>query len=78
MNLVVDGHSPENGCFTGDGQTAPFVVFDVDQQKIIAGPFHFRYNANIHKESILAGMDAWFDPVMLDAWLVRLDEELKE
>lgn len=44
--LVVDG-TDEFGAFAGDAQNAPFVVFDVDLQENIAGPFATRAGADL-------------------------------
>ncbi|WP_087865916.1 hypothetical protein [Comamonas thiooxydans] len=62
--LVVDGLD-DQGCFAGDGQTAPFVVFDADAQKNIAGPFITREQAAAHRLAILQGEAPMLNEVML-------------
>lgn len=52
--LVVDGIN-EEGNFAGDGELAPFVVFDAGQQVNIAGPFTTRQLAEQHRVEILSG-----------------------
>jgi hypothetical protein len=44
MRLVVDG-TDEYGNYAGDAQNAPFVVFDIERQENIAGPFPTRERA---------------------------------
>ena len=58
--LVVDGLG-EDGNFAGDGERAPFVVFDVERQKNIAGPFASRELADKHRLDILGGATANLD-----------------
>ncbi|MGG5541928.1 hypothetical protein P4G95_09005 [Burkholderia vietnamiensis] len=36
--LVIDG-TAEDGTYQGDGEDAPFVIFNVAQQRNVAGPF---------------------------------------
>ncbi|KGD55414.1 hypothetical protein DP49_961 [Burkholderia pseudomallei] len=36
--LVIDG-TAEDGTYQGDGMDAPFVIFNVPQQRNVAGPF---------------------------------------
>ncbi|MGG2044854.1 hypothetical protein [Burkholderia gladioli] len=36
--LVIDG-TAEDGTYQGDGTEAPFVIFNVAQQRNVAGPF---------------------------------------
>ena len=45
--FVVDGTVPEDGAYQGDGQQAPFVVFDIDGQDNVAGPYRFRWQARL-------------------------------
>lgn len=52
--LVVDG-TDEYGNFAGDAQNAPFVVFDVDLQENIAGPFASRAAAAMSMARIKRG-----------------------
>lgn len=65
--LVVDG-CDEQGLFSGDGKNAPFVVFDVDQQENIAGPFITRELGEDHRQHILRGGQ----PVLNEDMLVKL------
>jgi hypothetical protein len=37
--LVIDG-TAEDGTYQGDGMDAPFVIFNVAQQRNVAGPFN--------------------------------------
>jgi hypothetical protein len=53
-HLVVDG-TDDGGNFAGDGEHAPFVVFDVDLQRNIAGPFDTRVQARMALGAILCG-----------------------
>lgn len=75
MNLVVDGHSETDGVFAGDGKLPPFVVFDVDRQTNIAGPFNTRKEANEHRREILAGKPPRLDGRALKEWITKLDKE---
>jgi hypothetical protein len=52
--LVVDG-TDQYGTFAGDAQSAPFVVFDVDLQENIAGPFASRAAATMAMARIKRG-----------------------
>jgi len=61
MLLVVDG-TDEFGNFAGDAQSAPFVIFDVERQENIAGPFDSRELAEQRRMAILAG-----EPPVLDS-----------
>lgn len=36
--LVIDG-TAEDGTYQGDADAPPFVVFNVDRQQVVAGPF---------------------------------------
>lgn len=60
-SLVVDG-TDQHGNFAGDGENAPFVVFDVERQENIAGPFGTRQDGEKARSAILAGA-----PPMLDS-----------
>lgn len=62
--LVVDGVD-EAGCLAGDGNRAPFVVFSVDRQRSIAGPFASRALADQHRQEILDGQPPRFDALAL-------------
>lgn len=59
-NLVVDGLD-KSACFAGDGVYPPFVIFDVDRQENIAGPFASRNLADQHRLEILAGLPPHLD-----------------
>jgi hypothetical protein len=72
-NLVVDG-TDEMGHFAGDGETYPFVVFDIDAQKNIAGPFKTRADGEKAREAILAGAAPVLDSDALLALLEAMDE----
>lgn len=72
-HLVVDGLD-EAGCFAGDGERAPFVVFDVDAQGNIAGPFASRDLAEKHRDEILAGHEPRLDAKRLTQQLADIDE----
>jgi hypothetical protein len=74
-DLVVDGTDAASGHFLGDGELPPFVVFDVDAQQNIAGPFHTRAAAESHLLEILAGAEPWLDGPTLASWIGRIDEE---
>jgi hypothetical protein len=76
-DLVVDGHSETDGVFAGDGTLPPFVVFDVDQQQNIAGPFNTRSEAENHRLEILAGAEPRLDIPALKEWIERLDNATK-
>lgn len=67
-NLYVDGISSD-GTFQGDGDRAPFVVFDADLQYNIAGPFDTRSEADNHRLDILAGSPPVMDADKLIAML---------
>lgn len=73
--LSVDGHSKEEGVFTGDGTHPPFVVFDADKQENIAGPFNTRQEAASHRLAILMGAKPKLDGKALGAWLDKIDSE---
>ena len=62
--LVVDGMDAphKDGNYVGDGAYPPFMVFDVDAQQNIAGPFDDRKSANVHRMAILDG-----EPALLNA-----------
>lgn len=72
-NLVVDGLD-EAANFAGDGKRAPFVVFDVDRQENIAGPFLTRDLAEQHRLEILAGNPPRLDSPALARVLTDMDE----
>ena len=71
--LVVDGLD-EQGNFAGDGQRAPFVVFDADSQANIAGPFLARNQAEQHRLEILAGKPPRLDVKALGQALTEEDQ----
>lgn len=73
-NLVVDG-TDHSGNFAGDGDSAPFVVFDVERQKNIAGPFDTRDAGDKARVAILDGAVPMLDVRALQAYLKR-DESL--
>jgi hypothetical protein len=75
-NLVVDGHNNE-GLFAGDGELPPFVVFDVDQQENIAGPFDTRAKAETHRKEILAGATPNLDVAKISALLEQIDNDTR-
>ncbi|KVV40959.1 hypothetical protein WT27_13635 [Burkholderia territorii] len=72
-NLVVDG-TDECGNFAGDGERAPFVVFDVDRQANIAGPFDTREHGETARVAILSGASPIMDCSALQARLLAMDE----
>ncbi|WP_139223001.1 hypothetical protein [Paracidovorax wautersii] len=72
-NLVVDGLD-EAACFAGDGERAPFVVFDVDRQENIAGPFASRDLAAVHRQEILDGHAPRLDALALSQALEAAEE----
>lgn len=76
-NLEVDGLD-EEGSFAGDGQRAPFVVFDVDRQKNIAGPFIAREQAEQHRLEILAGHAPRLNAATLSKLLDEVDGNLDD
>jgi len=59
-NLVVDG-TGESGLFLGDGQFPPFVVFDINLQQNIAGPFSTREDAEAARYAISNGAEPVLD-----------------
>lgn len=67
-SLVVDG-TDTCGNFAGDGEYAPFVVFDVDRQENIAGPFGTRQDGEKARSEILAGASPMLDSEALLAYL---------
>lgn len=69
-SLVVDGTDP-CGNFAGDGENAPFVVFDVDRQENIAGPFETRDAGEKARLAILDGTAPMLDVGALQAYLER-------
>lgn len=73
--LLVDGTDAVSGFFMGDGELPPFVVFDVDAQENIAGPFHTRAATESHRLEILAGAKPRLDVPALAAWIEKIDEE---
>lgn len=73
-NLVVDG-TDHSGNFAGDGDSAPFVVFDVERQENIAGPFDTRDAGEKARVEILDGAVPMLDVRALQAYLKR-DENL--
>lgn len=62
--FVVDGVD-RSGNFSGDGEFPPFVVFDVDRQENIAGPFATRHEGESARLSILAGDRPVIDKALL-------------
>lgn len=70
--LVVDG-TEEYGNFAGDGAYAPFVVFDVDAQTNIAGPYCTRREAEWGLSRIRNGEEPALDVDLLRAFV--LDRE---
>lgn len=44
MRYVIDG-TDEYGNYAGDAKRGPFVVFDIEAQENVAGPFPFRWMA---------------------------------
>lgn len=66
-DLVVDG-TDQHGNFAGDGENAPFVVFDVDRQANIAGPFGTREDGEMARSAILAGARPMLDSKALMAY----------
>lgn len=72
-NLVVDG-TDDGGNFAGDGEKYPFVVFDIDAQENIAGPFKTRADGETAREEILAGATPVLDSAALLAILEAMDE----
>lgn len=73
-HLIVDGTDATSGHFMGDGELPPFVVFDVDAQENIAGPFHTRVAAESHRLGILVGNKPRLDGPALSAWIEKIDE----
>lgn len=71
-NLVVDGLD-EAACFAGDGERAPFVVFDVNRQTNIAGPFASRDLASQHRLEILSGHPPHLDRTALSQALTAAE-----
>lgn len=65
--LAVDG-TDQYGNFDGTAEEAPFVVFDIDKQENIAGPFPTRAEAESARNSILAGGVAHIDAEALLAY----------
>lgn len=62
--LCVDG-TDEYGNFAGDAQNAPFVVFDIDRQENIDGPYKTRAQAEVALGNILLGKTPQLDVVRL-------------
>ncbi|WP_425953219.1 LPD11 domain-containing protein [Ralstonia pseudosolanacearum] len=75
-NLVVDGLD-ESGNFAGDGEKAPFVVFDADDQQNIAGPFVTRAEGEKARTEILVGATPVLNSQVLDRYLQARDEGQK-
>lgn len=78
--LHVDGHSLADGVFMTvpepeEGIVAPFVVFDADQQRNIAGPFDTWQAAEQHRQEILGGTEPNLNVRKLRRWVQKLDEE---
>lgn len=46
MRYVIDG-TDQYGNYAGDATRPPFVVFDIEGQRNVAGPFRFRWLAVI-------------------------------
>jgi hypothetical protein len=72
MNLVVDGIG-EDGNFAGDGENAPFVIFDVEQQQNIAGPYDSRVQAESAMALVLSGATPVLNKAELSRILATLD-----
>lgn len=55
--LVVDGHEfpDEESELSGDGQYAPFYIFDTDAQDYLPGTYESREEA----EAALSSMEGW-------------------
>lgn len=70
MDLAVDG-TDEYGSYSGDGKSAPFVIFDINRQENIAGPFSTRQQAEAAKSAILNGERPRLDVQQLMAYLDR-------
>jgi hypothetical protein len=67
MDLAVDG-TDEFGNYAGDGKNAPFVVFDINRQENIAGPFSTRRKADAARTDILNGAKPRLDVQELMAY----------
>lgn len=65
--LVVDG-TDEHGSFAGDGRNPPFVIFDVEQQCNVAGPFNHRKHAEQACKFMIAGHYAQLDDAQVQAF----------
>jgi hypothetical protein len=80
LDLVVDGTNKDNYMFEGADETSrpPFVVFDVDLQENIAGPFDTMAEAEKARKEILAGAEPKLDEKKLGAWIDKLDAELDD
>lgn len=73
--LVVDGLD-ECLCFAEDAERAPFVIFDVDLQSNIAGPFSTREQADQHRLEILSGHEPRLDQAALTRALHIAESEV--
>lgn len=75
--LAVDG-TDQHGNFDGTAEEAPFVVFDIDKQENIAGPFPTRAEAESARNSILEGGAAHIDAEALLAYQSLRAARLRE
>lgn len=73
LNLVVDGLD-EAANFAGDGARPPFVIFNVDLQQHVAGPFPSRELAEHHRLEVLSGQPPRLDAPTLAEMLTQIDE----
>jgi len=73
-HLAVDG-TDECGLFAGDGEQPPFVVFDIDAQENIAGPFVTRNDGERARVDILEGAEPMLNAVLLKALCEIIDGE---
>jgi len=72
-NIAVDGLDEAKN-FAGDGTSPPFVVFDADLQRNIAGPFPDRESAEQHGLEIHSGQSPRLDTARLAEMLAQIDE----
>lgn len=72
-NIAVDGLDEAKN-FSGDGTSPPFVVFDADLQRNIAGPFPDREAAEQHRLEIHSGQSPRLDTARLAEMLAQIDE----
>ena len=74
LRFVVDGINENDGCqFSADGESAPFVVFDIEKQENVAGPFLTRSDADRALSDIEQGVPPSLDSAALGACLDLLD-----